>query len=285
MATDLLGREVSASLRDKITQKTASLKERGITPTLCLVRVGEKEDDLSYERGIKRCCEGLGIGVETIVFPQSATQEELLACIEGLNRNERVHGVLLFRPLPPHLNEDTIANALLPDKDVDGMGDLSLAGAFTGKRVGFAPCTAQACMEILDYYGIDPEGKRCTIMGRSLVVGRPLAMMLMQRNATITITHTRTRDVEATCQAAEILLVAIGREKAVGLDHVSPGQVVIDVGIHVGEDGRLCGDVDYEAVAPLVLAITPVPGGVGAVTTTVLASHVVEAALRQVGEE
>ncbi len=202
--------------------------------------------------------------------------------IKDINEDAAIHGALIFRPLPKHLDDEAVRQALLPEKDVDGITDGSLLGVFAGVPKGFPPCTAQACMEILEQAGIDPKGKEAVVVGRSLVVGRPAAMLLLQRNATVTICHTRTQDMEGVCRRAQILIVAAGRAGVIGADHVSAGQTVIDVGIHVGEDGKLRGDVDFQAAEPIVEAITPVPGGVGAVTTAVLASHVVEAASRSV---
>ena len=283
MARELLGKEVIAALHEKIKGDVERLKEKSITPTLALIRVGENPGDLSYEKGAMKRCESLGVACERHVFPQEVSQEELLSCIGRLNEDPRVHGVLLFRPLPRHLDQALLENALLPEKDVDCMSDLSMAGVFTGKCVGFPPCTAQACMEILDHYGINCTGKKAVVIGRSLVVGRPVAMMLLQRNATVTICHTRTADVPCVAREADILIVAAGKAGVVGPEYVRKGQVVIDVGIHVDEEGKLCGDVSYGSVEPVVEAITPVPGGVGTVTSTVLAGHVVEAALRKAG--
>ena len=190
--------------------------------------------------------------------------------------------LLLFRPLPKHLDQAVIENALAPEKDVDCMTDLSMSGVFTGKKIGFPPCTPQACMEILDHYGIDCTGKKAVVIGRSLVVGKPAAMMLVKKNATVTICHTRTVDMPSVAREADIIIVAAGRAGVVGAEYVKEGQTIIDVGINVNAEGKLCGDVDYAAVEPIVDAITPVPGGVGSVTTSVLVGHVVEAAMRKV---
>ena len=281
MADQLLGREVNASLQEKIKAQVALLGQQGITPGLCIIRVGEKESDISYERGAIKRCQSLGLACTTLALPEDVSQEELLQVIGRVNEDEKIHGVLMLRPLPRHLDEEKIANALLPEKDVDGMTDLSMAGVFGGKGLGFAPCTAEACLEILDHYQIPVEGRRCTVIGRSLVIGRPVAMLLMAKNGTVTICHTRTRDMQELARQADILIVAAGRPRIIGADYCREGQVVIDVGIHVDENGKLCGDVDTEAVSGLVEAITPVPGGVGAVTTTVLAAHVVQAAAKR----
>ena len=218
--------------------------------------------------------------VEKILLPADVSQEELLSVIDKVNKDPQIHGVLLFRPLPKHLNQSVIENALDPAKDVDCMTDGSMSGVFTGKNVGFPPCTPQACMEILDYYGIDCTGKKAVVVGRSLVVGKPAAMMLIKKNATVTVCHTRTVDMPSVVKEADIVIVAAGRAGVVDASYVAPGQTIIDVGINVNAEGKLCGDVAFDEVEPIVDAITPVPGGVGSVTTSVLVGHVVEAAAR-----
>ena len=273
MAKQLLGKEVTAALNERIKGNVAALQEKGVNPTLCIIRVGENPSDISYERGATKRCETLGVACEKILLPEDVAQEELLAVIDKVNKDDHIHGVLLFRPLPKHLDQAVIENALAPEKDVDCMTDLSMSGVFTGKKIGFPPCTPQACMEILDHYGIDCTGKKAVVIGRSLVVGKPAAMMLVKKNATVTICHTRTVDMPSVAREADIIIVAAGRAE---------GQIVIDVGINVNAEGKLCGDVDYAAVEPIVDAITPVPGGVGSVTTSVLVGHVVEAAMRKV---
>ena len=281
MAKQLLGKEVTAALNERIKANVATLQEKGINPTLAIIRVGENESDISYERGATKRCETLGVACTKILLPEDATQEQVLAAVDQVNKDDKIHGVLLFRPLPRHLNQTEIENALDPAKDVDCMTDGSMSGVFTGKALGFPPCTPQACMEILDHYGIDCTGKKAVVVGRSLVVGKPAAMMLIKKNATVTICHTRTKDMPSVTREAEILIVAAGRAGVVNKDYVAPGQIVIDVGINVNEEGKLCGDVKYDEVEPIVEAITPVPGGVGSVTTSVLVGHVVEAAMRK----
>ncbi|MGE4353706.1 MAG: bifunctional 5,10-methylenetetrahydrofolate dehydrogenase/5,10-methenyltetrahydrofolate cyclohydrolase [Oscillospiraceae bacterium] len=279
MATLFKGAEVNADLNARIMKDVEALKAHGITPTLAIVRVGERPDDLSYERGAIKRAETLGVAVEKFLLPVDVSQEEILELIQKINKDGAIHGVLLFRPLPKHLDENLICNTLAPEKDIDGITDLSNAGIFTGKALGFPPCTPSACMEILDHYGIDCKGKKAVVIGRSLVVGKPAAMMLIKKNATVTICHTRTVDMPSVCREADILIVAAGKAGVVGADYVSPGQIVIDVGINWNEEQKkLCGDVNFEAVEPIVEAITPVPGGVGTVTTSILISHVVEAA-------
>ena len=281
MARLMLGKEVTAALNERIRTKVRILEEKGIHPLLAMVRVGENDSDLSYERGACRRCDLLGVGVRRIILPETVSQEELLEVIRSLNQDTLVHGVLLFRPLPRHLDAGQIQNALDPAKDVDCMTDASLTGVFTGKEIGYPPCTAAACMEILDYYGYDCKGRKAAVIGRSLVVGKPAAMLLLARHATVTICHTRTIDMPSVTREADLLIVAAGRAGVIGTEFVRPGQTVIDVGINVNDQGKLCGDVDYEAVEPIVDSITPVPGGVGSVTTSVLLSHVVDAAARQ----
>lgn len=280
MATILKGAAVTAALNQSLTERTSALKEKGILPTLAIVRVGERGDDISYEKGAIKRCEKIGVGVKQFLLPADVPEETLLATIEEINADPAIHGCLLFRPLPGHIDGERIRRALAPQKDVDGITDGSLAGVFSGSGEGYPPCTAQACMEILDHYGYPLQGKKAVVVGRSLVVGKPAAMLLLQKNATVTVCHTRTADMPALCREAEVLIVAAGKAGVVGKEYLSPGQVVIDVGIHVLEDGKLTGDVKFEEAEPIVEAITPVPGGVGAVTTSVLIGHVVEAAKR-----
>lgn len=287
MAKQLLGKEVTAAMNEKLQAKVAELKEKGVTPKLGIIRCGENPSDLSYEKGAMSRAALIGVEVERFLLPEDVTKEALIAQIEALNADASIHGVLLFRPLPKHLKDvqSEICNHLRPEKDIDCMTDLSNAGVFMGKQLGFAPCTPQACMEILDYYGIDCKGKTAVVIGRSLVVGRPAAMMLMQRNATVTICHTKTVDTASIARQADILVTSAGVLNSLTADYVRPGQIVIDVSINwdpTKKDGKggIAGDADFAAVEPIVEAITPVPGGVGAVTTSVLIGHVVEAAAR-----
>ena len=283
MAKQLLGKEVNEKLNARIIAECEELKARGVNPTLAIVRCGERPDDLSYEKGATKRAEALGVAVEKFLLPEDVSKEELLRTIDAINANDQILGVLMFRPLPKHLkaDQDEICNRLDPRKDVDGMTNGSNAGVFMGKELGFAPCTPAACMEILDHYGIDCTGKKAVVLGRSLVVGKPAAMMLLAKNATVTVCHTKTRDVAAVAREADILVSAAGGLKSLTQDYVRPGQVVIDVSINWDEaKGGIAGDAVYDEVEPIVEAITPVPGGVGAVTTSVLIGHVVEAAKR-----
>lgn len=277
MAKLLKGAEVTAALNAKLQAEVEALKAKGIAPTLGIIRVGERPDDLSYEKGACKRCETIGVGVQKFVLPEDVTQDELMATVDKVNKDRGIHGVLIFRPLPKHLDDEAVRKALAPEKDVDGITDGSMVGVFTSTDLGFPPCTAQACMEILDHYQIDMTGKKAVVIGRSLVVGKPAAMMLIQKNATVTVCHTRTVDMPSVAREADVLIVAAGRAKVIGTEYVREGQTVIDVGINFA-DGKLCGDCDFDAVEPIVDAITPVPGGVGTVTTSVLVGHVVKAA-------
>ena len=283
MAMLLKGAQAAAAMNEKTAARVARLEAAGVRPTLAVVRVGERPDDLSYEKGVMNRCSKLGIQVQLDALPADGTQEELLAVLDRINRDAAVHGCLLFRPLPPQMEDGAIRAALAPEKDVDGITDASLAGVFTGSGVGYPPCTAQACVEILEHYGIPLEGRRVTVVGRSLVVGKPAAMLLDRKNATVTICNSRTQGLEQLCRQADVLVVAMGRRGAIGAGCFAPGQAVVDVGIHTDETGKLCGDVRFDEAEPVVAAITPVPGGVGAMTTSVLAAHVVEAAARAAG--
>lgn len=280
MAKQLLGKEVTTALNEKIKADAEMLKGKGINPTLGIIRVGERPDDVSYERGATKRCETLGVAYEKFLLPADVTQEKLMETLDQVNKDDKIHGILIFRPLPKHLDEDAVIKALKPEKDVDGITDGSMVGVFAGTKQGFPPCTPQACMEILDHYKIDCTGKKAVVVGRSLVVGKPAAMMLIKKNATVTICHTRTVDMPSVVKEADIVIVAAGRAGVVDGSYLSAGQTVIDVGINVNEEGKLCGDVKYDEAEPIVDAITPVPGGVGSVTTSVLVGHVVEAAMR-----
>jgi len=281
MAELLKGAPVAAALNEKMAADAAALKENGVIPTLAILRVGERDDDLSYERGAMKRCAQVGVEVKNVVLPADVDSDTFFKTLDDLNRDASVHGILMFRPLPKQLDGEKARKMLAPEKDVDGCTDGSLAGVFTNTDLGFPPCTAQAAMEILHYYGIDPKGKRVTIVGRSLVIGRPVAMMLMHENATITICHTRTKDVPAETKGADIVVAASGQMESIGAEYLSEGQIVIDVGIGWNDEKqKLCGDVKFDEAEPVVARITPVPGGVGNVTTSVLVSHVIEAAKR-----
>lgn len=278
MAKILKGADVTAAINKSIAEKTELLKARGVNPLLAIVRVGERDDDISYEKGAIKRCEKVGVEVKKFVLPADVSEAELLSVIEEINSDDKIHGCLMFRPLPSHIDENKVRQALSIKKDVDGITDGSLAGVFAGTGEGYPPCTAQACVEILDFFGIDPKGKNVVVMGRSLVVGKPAAMLLLGKNATVTVCHTKTENIEEICRRADILIAAAGKAGVVNKDYLNEDQVVIDVGIHVNDEGKLTGDVKFDEAEPVVGAITPVPGGVGTVTTSVLVKHVVMAA-------
>lgn len=279
MALLLKGAPVAKAINERAQEKVKRLRGTGIEPALAILRVGERADDLSYEKGAVKRCEQIGVKVVKKVLPADIDEESFFKELEELNVDNNIHGILMFRPLPGQIDNEKARKMLCPDKDVDGCTDGSLAGIFTNTKSGFAPCTAQAAMEILDYYGIECAGKKAVVIGRSLVVGRPVAMMLMHKNATVTICHTKTEDVASVAKEADILIVCSGQMESIGVECLRENQVVVDVGISWNEEkGKLCGDVRFEEAETMVRAITPVPGGVGAVTTSVLVSHVVEAA-------
>lgn len=287
MASILKGAPVVAAMNERNAALCEQLKTKGIVPTLAVVRVGAREDDLSYERGVMTRCGKVGVEVKQYLLPADAAQDDLLKVIAEINADDAIHGCLLFRPLPKQFDDRTVRAALAPEKDIDGITDGSLAGVFTNTDLGYAPCTAQACLEILKHYNVPLSGKRAVVVGRSLVVGKPAAMMLLGKNATVTICHTKTRDVQAVAREADILVSAAGVLKSLTKDYVRPGQIVIDVSMNWDPDkvtskgkGGMAGDAVFTEVEPIVEAITPVPGGVGAVTTSVLIGHVVEAAER-----
>ncbi len=278
MAELLKGVPVAKALTEETAKKAALLREKGIVPTLALLRVGERAEDLAYEKQIIKRCEEASVALRLMVFAETEA-EEFVRCFHEQNNDPAVHGIMWFRPLPKEIDGEALRRALDPSKDVDGCTDGSLAGVFAGRDVGFAPCTAQAVMEVLHFYGVDPKGKRAVVLGRSLVVGRPVGMLLMHENATVTICHTKTENAAAIAREAEILVGAVGQARMVAAEYVNPSQTVIDVGINWDAHmGKLVGDVDFEVTEPLVRAITPVPSGVGSVTTAVLCSHVVESA-------
>ena len=282
MAQLMKGAPVAAAMTEQMAARTERLKQAGVTPTLCILRLGERPGDLVYERSAMKRCGKVGIDVREIVLPEGCTRERLLETIEQVNRDGAIHGLLMMRPLPVREDEDAARALLAPEKDVDGITAIAQSKVFTGAGAGYPPCTAQAVIEILDHYGVELAGRRAAVIGRSLVVGRPVAMMLMARDATVTLCHTRTEDLPEFCRQADILVSAAGRAGLVTGAFTRPGQVIVDVGINV-RAGKLCGDVDFAAAEPLVGAITPVPGGVGAVTTAVRAAHVVQAAEKAAG--
>lgn len=281
MANLLKGKDVASNIIERSKQEVNRLNGLGIKPCLAIFRVGEKSEDLSYERGIDKRSLEVGIEIKKYLFPIDISEKDFYKALDEANDDSEIHGILIFRPLPKRFDDQKLRNYINPNKDVDGCGDKSLAGVFTNTEVGFAPCTAKAAIEILDYYNIDVKGKNVVILGRSLVIGKPVSMLLLNKNATVTICHTKTRDVENIAKKADILICATGQMESVNNKFVSPKQTVIDVGVSFNEiKNKLCGDVLFEDVGNIVENITPVPGGVGSVTTSVLIENVVTAAKR-----
>ena len=288
MATILKGAPVVAAMNEANAARCAAMQEKGVVPTLAVVRVGARPDDLSYEKGVLTRCGKVGVAVKQFLLPEDAAQDALLEVIRKINADPSIHGCLLFRPLPRQFDDRAVRAALAPEKDIDGITDGSLAGVFTNTAIGYPPCTAQACLEILKYYQVPLSGRRAVVVGRSLVVGKPAAMMLMGKNATVTVCHTKTVNTAEICRNADIIVSAAGVLNSLTKDYVRPGQVVVDVSINWDENkinakggkGGIAGDAKFDEVEPIVEAITPVPGGVGSVTTSVLMKHVVEAAER-----
>lgn len=276
----LKGAEVSAKIKEQVQEVLARLDGR--VPKLAIVRVGENPDDMSYERGAVKKMENFGLRVQSYVYPAEIEDQAFKREFAGINEDPDVTGILLLRPLPKHICEKDIENMIDPAKDLDGISPANIAKVFAGDSTGYAPCTAEAVIEVLKANDISITGKRVTVVGRSMVVGKPLSMLMLKENATITVCHTRTQDLQGTCRNAEILVAAAGKAKMLDADYVGEGAVVIDVGINVDENGKLCGDVDFDTIQDRASMATPVPGGVGAVTTAVLAKHLVQAAERAV---
>ena len=286
MATLLRGAPVATALCERLSARIETLERAGTTPGLAIVRVGERPDDIAYERAASRRAERLGISVHRTVLAPDCTQDNLESAIDVVNADTSVHGCLLLRPLPAHLNERAACERLSSAKDIDGITPGSLSGVFCGLDTGFPPCTATAVMELLDFYNIELSGKRVAVVGRSLVVGRPLALLLLGRDATVTICHSRTNNLAEVLREADVIVAAVGRAGLIDASCVRPGQIVIDVGTNWDEElGGLVGDVAHDQVDPVVEAASPVPGGIGSITTAVLASHVVEAAERMVDSQ
>ena len=277
MAEILKGAPAAAALTEELTRRAEALRQKGVVPCLAIVRLGARDDDLAYERGAMKRCAAIGIAVRQVVLPEDADTASVLSAIRDINEDDTVHGCLIMRPLPRGVDEAAVCAALTPRKDVDGVTPGAMAAVYEGR--GGAPCTAEACLTLLRHYGVALDGKRAVVVGRSAVIGRPAAMLLLRENATVTICHSHTVDLPAIVREADIVIAALGKAEALGVDCFRAGQTVVDVGIHSSEaKGRMVGDVDFDAAAPIVDAITPVPGGVGAVTTAVLCRHVIDAA-------
>lgn len=272
---ELRGKKVSDGIKEYVSKELETLS---FVPKLAIVRVGENPDDMSYERGATKKLKSFGLDVASYVFPQDISDEAFKKAFKDINEDDEVTGILLLRPLPRTINEKDIENMIDPKKDLDGISPINIAKVFAGDTSGFSPCTAEAVIEVLKAYDIEFTGKRVTIVGRSMVVGKPVSMLLLKENATVTMTHTRTVDLKKTCSDAEIVIAAAGRAKMLNSDYCGQDAVMIDVGINVDENGKLCGDVDYATLDGKASAATPVPGGVGTVTTAVLAKHLIQAA-------
>lgn len=273
----LKGLPVANAINEKLMEQVKSIE--GPLPHLAIIRVGERPDDCSYERGAVKKMDKVGVRCTTYTFDADIDNATFQAEFDKINENPDIDGILMLRPLPKQLDEKQIENKIDPRKDLDGISPLNLAKVYAGDESGYAPCTAEAVIEMLDYAGIDIKGKRVTVVGRSLVIGKPVSMLLMKRNATVTVCHTKTVDMAGTCKNAEILVAAAGSARMIKKEYVADGAVVIDVGINVDDEGNLCGDVDFDAISDIAAAATPVPGGVGSVTTSVLAKHLVKAAM------
>lgn len=272
---ELRGKKVSDGIKEYVSKELETLS---FVPKLAIVRVGENPDDMSYERGATKKLKSFGLDVASYVFPQDISDEDFKNAFKDINEDDEVTGILLLRPLPRTINEKDIENMIDPKKDLDGISPINIAKVFAGDTTGFSPCTAEAVIEVLKAYDIELTGKRVTVVGRSMVVGKPVSMLLLKENATVTMTHTRTVNLKKTCSDAEIVIAAAGRAKMLNSDYCGQDAVMIDVGINVDENGKLCGDVDYATLDGKASAATPVPGGVGTITTAVLAKHLIQAA-------
>ncbi|NMS90883.1 bifunctional 5,10-methylene-tetrahydrofolate dehydrogenase/5,10-methylene-tetrahydrofolate cyclohydrolase [Clostridioides difficile] len=271
------GKPVADKISEELIKEVELLVKEGISPKLTIVRVGARSDDLSYERGALKRCQNIGITTEVLELAEDITQDEYIDVLKRVNDDKNVNGILCFRPLPKHLNEEVIKYVIAPEKDVDCFSPINSAKVMEGDKSGFPPCTPTAVVEILKHYNVDLKGSKITVLGRSMVVGKPVSMLLLSEHATVTICHSKTKNLSGVAADADVLIAAIGRAKMVDETFVKDGAVVIDVGINVDEEGNLCGDVDTNAVLDKVSMITPVPAGVGSVTTSILAKHVVKA--------
>lgn len=275
MAAIIDGKVISTQIKDELKQKASDLKEKGIEVTLAVIQVGDDPASCVYVRNKKRGCEYIGISSLSYELPESTTQQELLELIQELNERKDVNGILVQLPLPPHIDEDTVIKAIDPAKDVDGFHPQSV-GALCIGQPGFVSCTPAGIIQLLKRSGIEIAGKECVVLGRSNIVGKPMSLLLLRENATVTIAHSRTRNLKEVTGRADILIVAVGKSKMITRDYVKKGAVVIDVGINRDENNKLCGDVDFDDVEPVCSAITPVPGGVGPMTIAMLLNNCIE---------
>jgi methylenetetrahydrofolate dehydrogenase (NADP+)/methenyltetrahydrofolate cyclohydrolase len=273
----LTGKPVVEYLRGNIKARVAELKERNIVPTILIIRVGNKEDDVFYERSILKNCSLLGIEGRVNELPKNVLMEELTKIIEDANDDNSIHGIMMFRPLPEHLNQKEILEKMNPKKDIDGMTPVSLEKIFEGDDSGFSPCTPKAVIEMLKYYDIPLQGSNVVVAGRSQVVGKPLAMLLLKENATVTICHSKTKNMSSITSNADIVVAAIGKAKFMNEEYFTESSIVIDVGVNDDGNGKICGDVDYDNTFGKVKALSPPTGGVGTITTTILLEQAVKA--------
>lgn len=274
------GKPVADRITDELINEVKQLKSREIHPKLGIIRVGNRPDDLAYEKGIISRCKKIGIDVNIVELSADISQVDFIEILRKVNKDNNIHGILIFRPLPKHLDESVIKYEIAPEKDIDCFSPLNEAKLYEGDESGFPPCTPKAVMEILDFYNVDLKGKNATVIGRSNVVGKPVALMLLSKNATISVCHSKTKDIDKVASNGDILVAAVGKANFAKRDFVKDGAVVIDVGINM-VDEKLCGDVDFEEVKDKASMITPVPGGVGSVTTSILAKHVIKACKQQ----
>jgi methylenetetrahydrofolate dehydrogenase (NADP+)/methenyltetrahydrofolate cyclohydrolase len=277
MGQIIKGKPVADTITEALTREVEELKRKDIIPKLTIVRVGSNGSDLAYERGAIKRCSSIGIVTEVKELLEDISQEEFITVIENINKDKEVNGILAFRPFPKQLDERVIKYIISPEKDVDCFNPVNVAKVMENDVTGFAPCTPSAVIEILKHYNVPMKGKKAMVIGRSMVVGKPVSMLLLNENATVTICHSRTEDMPSVASEADILVVGIGKGKMINDKYVKNGAVVIDVGINVDDQGNLCGDVDTESCTEKASMITPVPGGVGAVTTSILAKHVIKA--------
>ena len=281
MGQIIRGKQVADFISKDLSKIVEILKAKGVAPKLTMVRVGVNPSDLAYERGALKRCANIGIAAEVKEFNEDILQDDFISEIEKINRDSSVNGILIFRPLPEQLVEKVIKYVIAPEKDVDCFNPINGAKVMENDETGFATCTPSAVMEMLKYYNVPIKGKKAVVAGRSMVVGKPVSMLLLNENATVTICHSKTQDMRSLCSEADILVVGIGKPGMITSDYVKDGAVVIDVGINIDENGKISGDVDTEECKDKALMITPVPGGVGAVTTSILAKHVVKACIQQ----
>ena len=274
------GKEVSESIVSGLKPVIEGLAGKGVIPTLGVLRVGERGDDLAYERGLLKKFESCDCKVDVTVLDAECTQEDLDSAFDKMNEDSNIHGILVFRPLPKHLSDSHIIETIDPGKDSDFMDIRNMENVLAGVPDAAAPCTAEAVMSLIRHYNIETKGKKVTVVGRSLVIGKPVALLLTTANATVTVCHTGTLNIEEECRNADIIVACCGVARMITEKFVRPGQIIIDVGMNVDEEGRLCGDVDYEGVSQIAEAVTPVPGGVGSITTAILLKHVVDNAGR-----